>query len=155
MLVKHTVDSFAKEHNYSRQYAINKLAKLKKKGFAISSGGGKQPKTYTISNKYIRPTNGFYDVVNKYSPEKLVPKFKHYVLGAYRIENAIVDGLKIGDRRTLEATKYLFRNIKDWTFLFQLLKKHNLEKNFFELYEKAKQEIKVRRIPKRYKNDKY
>lgn len=153
MLVKHTVDSFVKEHNYSRQYAINKLSKLKKEGYVVSSGGGKQPVIYTISNKYIKQTNGFYDVVNKYSPEKLVPKFKHYVYGVYKIENAIIDGLKIGDQRTLTAVKYLFRNIKNWTYLFKLLKKHNLEREFHDLYKKARNEIKVRRIPKRYEND--
>ncbi len=147
---KYTVETFSRENNLSRQSALNKLSKLKKQGLAEVSGGGRQKRIYTIRRLPGRKTNGFYDVVNRYSPKKLQPKFEHYVNGRYTVENAIIDGIIIGDARTLEATKYLFGRVSDWKRLFDLAKKHRLEKNVVALYKQARETTKTRRMPKRY-----
>ncbi len=147
---KHTVETFAKKHDITRQSAINKLSKLKKQGKAIVSGGGKQKRIYTISNKPIPKENGFYALVNKHSPEKLTPKFTHQVNKNYTIEHAIIDGIKIGDVRTLNATKHLFNQIKNWKRLFDLAKENNIKKEVYDLYSQAKKEMKVKKIPEKY-----
>lgn len=147
---KYTVERFARENNLGRQSALNKLSKLKKLGFVAVSGGGKQKRIYTIRRLPIRQTNGFYDTVNKYSPEKLQPKFEHYVTGRYSVEHAIIDGILIGDVRTMEAIAYLFRHVSSWKLLFGLAKKHNLEKQVIALYKKAGEMIRTRRMPRRY-----
>lgn len=147
---KYTAETFAKYRNISRQSAINLLSRLKKSDFVKVSGGGKQKRIYTISRFPEKKTNGFYDIVNKYSPEKLLPKFKHYVTGNYTIEHALIDGLKIGDIRTKEATIHLFRHVKNWKLLFSMARKNSLEKELLELYRKARATIKCRRIPRRY-----
>ena len=147
---KYTLETFAKEKNLSKQSALNLLSKLKKQGYVTVSGGGRQKRIYTITEVIQSPTNGFYDLVNKYSPEKLLPKFKHHVFGKYTVERAIIDGIKIGDVRTLNATKHLFRHINNWTNLFQLAKKKKVETKLKKLYEEAKKEMKVKSIPKRY-----
>lgn len=147
---KYTIERFAKERNITRQSAINLLSRLKKNGFVRVDGGGKQKRIYTISKLPKKKTNGFYDIVNKYSPEKLQPRFEHYVNGNYKIEHAIIDGININDSRTREATMYLFNHVKNWKLLFDLAKKNKLEKEVLKLYMKARQTIKCRRIPKRY-----
>jgi hypothetical protein len=147
---KYTVEVLTKEYNLARQSAINLISKLKKQGLAESSGGGKQKRIYTIHEIPKKKTNGFYNIVNKYSPEKLQPKFEHYTTGKYTVENAIIDGIKIGDLRTLEATMYLFRHVTNWKKLFELAKKEKLEKAVVTLYNKARQIIKCRRMPDRY-----
>ena len=126
------------------------LSKLKKQGYAQVSGGGRQKRIYTIHQVIKKKTNGFYDMVNKYSPEKLRPKYEHFVQGKYRAENAIMDGLNIGDIRTLEATKYLFNYVTNWKLLFDLAKKNKLQKEVVKLYKKARGTIKCRKMPKRY-----
>jgi len=148
---KYTVESFAKERSLQRQSAINLLSKLKSKGFVQTSGGGKQKRIYTITKKPEEKTNGFYDLVNKFSPEKLNPKFKHKVFGRYTIEHAIVDGILIGDIRTLEATKYLFNQVNNWKRLIHLAKEKGVTKEVYELYNKARKTIKCKAMPKRYK----
>lgn len=151
---KYTVETFAREQGIQKQSAINLLSKLKKKGFVSTTGGGKQKRIYSISNKPEEKTNGFYDIVNKYSPEKLIPKFKHIVIGKYTIEHAIIDGIKIGDKRTLNATKYLFNHIKNWKRLFDLAKNKKCVKQVNIMYKEAKKTIKCKTMPKRYfKND--
>ena len=147
---KFTVETFAKKHNLSRSSALNKLSLLKSQGYVLTSGGGRQKRMYTVSKKFLSPANGFYSVVNKYSPEKLVPKFVHRVHGFYSIERAIIDGILIGDVRTLEATKYLFNHVKNWKRLFDLAKQHGLSDKVYSLYLSARKSIKCKRIPKRY-----
>lgn len=146
----HTIETFAKAHDLTRQSALNKISALKEAGFVQVSGGGPQKRIYKIANKPFPQENGFYTIVNKYSPEKLVPRFTHVVVGNYTVERAIIDGIKIGDVRTLQATKHLFNQVTNWKRLFDLSKKHNCEEQVIALYNKAKQEMRVRRMPKRY-----
>ena len=147
---KYTVETFAQANNLCRQSALNKLSKLKKKGLVKVSGGGKQKRIYTIYKRPAIATNGFYDVVNKFSPVKLVPKFKHQVKGRYTVEHAIVDGIKIGDSRTLDATLYLFNHIKNWKRLMDIAKEKNIYNKVIVMYKEARKRIKTKKMPERY-----
>lgn len=148
---KYTVETFAEEQGLARQSALNLLSKLKKQGFVTVSGGGRQKRVYTITITRQQRTNGFYDTVNTFSPEKLVPKFKHVVVGRYTIEHAIIDGLTIGDARTLEATTHLFRHIRSWKRLFDLARKHKLTDDVYDLYGRARKATKCKTMPLRYR----
>ena len=147
---KYTIEKFSNENNLTKSSALNLLSKLKKQGYVQVSGGGKQKRIYTVFKLSKKKTNGFYDVVNKYSPEKLQPRFEHYINGNYTIEHAIVDGIKIGDLRTLEAITYLFRHVTNWKRLFDIAKKNNLEKEVIKIYKKARATIKCKKMPLRY-----
>ena len=147
---KYTLELFAEERGIKRQSALNLLSKLRAKGLVATSGGGKQKRIYTITNRPQEKTNGFYETVNRYSPEKLSPKFRHKVIGRYTIEHAIIDGIQIGDIRTLEATKYLFNHIKNWKRLFELAKERQCTEKIYELYNQARKTIRCRTMPKRY-----
>jgi hypothetical protein len=147
----YTLEKFAEEKKLRRQSAINLLSKLKKQNLVRVSGGGKQKRLYQVFDKPNRNTNGFYDIINKYSPEKLVPEFKHYTYGKYAVEHAIIDGLKINNIRTREATMHLFRHVKDWKLLFTLAKKEKLKKEVIKLYDEAKKKTRIKKMPERYK----
>ncbi len=149
-LGKYTVETFARQRNLARQSAINLLSSLKKKGFVKVSGGGRQKRIYAISLVSKKPTNGFYDIVNKYSPEKLVPKFEHYTYGNYGVEDAIIEGIMIGDARTKQATKHLFRHVKNWKRLFELAGKKKLEKELVSMYKEARKTTRTKKMPERY-----
>lgn len=148
---KYTVETVARERGIQRQSAINLLSRLKKKGLVSTSGGGRQKRIYTITKKPREKTNGFYDLVNKYSPEKLVPKFEHRTYGNYTVEHAIIDGIVIGDARTLEATAYLFKAVKNWKRLFDLAKEKQVTSNVHQLYAQARRMTKCKTMPKRYR----
>ena len=149
---KYTLETFAQKNNLTKQSALNHLSKLKKKGFVTVSGGGRQKRIYKISKTSQRPTNGFYDLVNKYSPEKLVPKFKHHIRGRYTVEMAIIDGVLIGDVRTLSATEHLFRHVNNWKRLFTLARKHKVVGKVHQLYQQARKHTKTKTMPLRYRN---
>ena len=147
---KYTLERFMKERGIKRGSALNLLIKLKKQGYVKVDGGGKRKRIYSLTTLPKREANGFYKIINKYSPEKLQPKFEHYVYGNYSIEHAIIDGIKIGDIRTKEATKHLFRHIISWKRLFDLAKKEKLEREIINLYKIARKTTKCKRMPKRY-----
>ena len=147
---KYTIEKFAREYNLSMQSSLNLLSKLKKQGHVQASGGGRQKRIYTIYKLPQMKQNGFYYTVNKYSKEKLIPQFEHYIHGDYTPEHAIIDGITIGDSRTKEATKYLFNHVTSWKRLNDLAKKHNLRKSVLGLYIDALHSIKCKKMPKRY-----
>lgn len=147
---KQTIESISKILGIKKGSAINLVSKLKKKNKVIVNGGGKQKRIYTISMLPIQKSNGFFDIVNKYSKIKLVPKFYHKVHGTYTIEHAIIDGIMIGDSRTIEATSYLFKRIANWKMLFDLAKQKNVTEKVYELYFKAKKQFRCRTMPKKY-----
>jgi hypothetical protein len=146
----HTVESFAKARNLSRQSAINKLSQLKKNNLITTSGGGTQKRLYKVSSKPQVQDNGMYSILNKYASEKLVPKFTHRVYGKYSVEQAIIDAIQIGDVRTLQAAKHLFNHVTNWKLLFTLAKKNAYVKQIYTLYDQARNEMRVRRMPARY-----
>lgn len=147
---KYTVELFAEKQNLTRQSALNKLSGLKKQRLVSVSGGGRQKRIYTVYKKPKNPENGFFSIVNKYSPIKLNPKFEHYVYGRYTIEHAIIDGLAFEDIRTKRAVSHLFRHISDWKRLFDLAKQRNLVDKLYKQYKYAKTMTKCRTMPKKY-----
>ena len=145
---KYTLEIYAKELGIKKQSALNRLSRLKKKGFVkVSSRGGKR--IYTLTKLPKKQTKGFYDIVNKYAPEKLTPKFQHYTHGEYTVENAIIDGIKISDVRTKNAIMRLFRHVSNWKRLFDLAKENKVKKQLIELYKDARKKTRCKRMPKR------
>lgn len=151
---KYTVETFAKKQDLNRQSALNLLSKLKKQGFVQVSGGGNQKRIYTISKTPKKKSNGFFSLLNKYSPEKISPSFEHYIYGKYSSERAIIDGilfqLNQKDLRTREAMFYLFKHIKNWKLLFELAKKEGVVDEVHKLYEDARKKTRCKTMPKRY-----
>jgi hypothetical protein len=151
---KYTVETFAKKQVLSRQSSLNLLSKLKKQGFVQVSGGGAQRRIYTVSKTLKKEQNGFFVVLNKFSPEKIAPSFEHYVYGKYGPEQAIIDGIlflkKQKDIRVRHAMFYLFNHVKNWKLLFDLAKKEEIVDEVHKLYEEARQKTKCRTMPKRY-----
>ncbi len=148
---KYTVETFAKKQNITRESALNKLSKLKKQGYVHISGGGSQKRIYTVFKKPHIAQNGFYQIINKYSPVKLYPAFEHYTYGNYTVEHAIVDGIRINDARTKEAISHLFRHIKSWKRLFDLAKKKKIINKLHEQYGYARKITRCKTMPKRYR----
>ena len=107
-----TVETIIDKLNLSRQSVINLMSKLKKEGYVTSSGGGKQVRIYKISaRKQRKREKGMFDVINKYSPMKLMPWYDHQVHGIYCPEEALVDAIRTDSFRVILASTRLFNNI--------------------------------------------
>lgn len=148
---KQTVESVAEILNLKRQSAINLLSKLKKEGFVKVSGGRQQKRIYTISNRRIlkKENEGMFDILNKYSKNKIIPPFIHEPHNKYCAENAIVDLAEFDDIRILANMLKLFNHVKNWNLIYSLAKKSGAERKIGALYEIAREFTKTRKMPER------
>ncbi len=147
-----TIETVAKALNLKKQSAINLLSKLKKEGHVHKSGGGKQPRFYTITvTKQHKRDPGMFDIINKYSPNmKLAEWYDHQVHGVYGPEEALIDAIQTGSFRAILASMRLFNHITDWKKLYMLARKHDCWQKVGVLYDVARKFIRARRIPKIY-----
>ena len=149
---KQTLETLSEKLNLTRNSAANLISKLKREGYARRSGGGKQPRIYTISLK--KKTNlkpGMFDILSKETPIKLVPYFIHKVEGNYKIEDAIIDLIKLGDVRPLIGVVYLLNKVKDWNYLKNKAK--GIEYRLGALYDFARTIRKTRKMPNRIRKE--
>ncbi len=150
---RQTIEFIAKKLSINLQSAINLVSRLRKKGYVLTQGGGKQPRIYTIATKIIKKKGiGVFDIINKYSKIKVYPLFEHKVIGKYHIEDAIIDAIKINDNRVLVAMLPLFNHVKKWTYIHEKAKKYKVSNKLCMLYEAARLVVKVRKMPKNMKN---
>jgi predicted transcriptional regulator len=150
----YTLEKIQKERDISKQAAINLISRLRKKGFVKTSGGGKQIRLYKISDKPLQEDNGMYSIINKYTPIKLAPSIMHIVYGKkYTVEQTIVDCLKKNDSRHSLAAVFLLNNIRDWKKLNKLIIEHKLESKFNILYNLARENVRVKKMPAFFEKD--
>lgn len=151
-----TVDTVSSILNISKQSAINLISRLKKEGHVKTTGGGTQKRIYKVSIKKFRENNenNMFSILNRYSKNKVNPLFNHVTNDKnYSVENAIVDLIELNNTRILINMLPLFNHVKNWTKLFNLALKKNVENNVYSLYLIAKKYTKVRKMPKRYDHD--
>lgn len=147
----HTIETVAEALNLSRQAALNLLSKLKQEGYVTVSGGGKQKRLYKITTLIQRPRSpGMFDVLNKYSPMKLMPWFDHQVHGLYGPEEALIDAIETKSFRAILASLRLFNHITDWPKLYRLAKQKGCWQKVGALYDVAKMFFRVRKMPEKY-----
>ena len=70
-----------------------------------------------------------FEILNKYSKEKVVPLFEHSAHYKYSVEEAIVDLINLDSVRINIALLSLFNQVKNWNKLYSLAKKHKNRRN--------------------------
>lgn len=142
-----TIEEIAKILELKKQSAINLISKLKKQGYVTKTGGGQQKRIYKITTYKQTQSKGMFDIINKYSKLKVVPLFKHITHGQYTVENALIDAIRLKNKRVILAALSLFKQIKDWKKLSKLVRKYNVAAQLGCLYDIARTTIKTRKIP--------
>jgi len=146
-----TLESISKKLNLTRNSSMNLISKLRREGYVISTGGGRHIKIYKISLKKLPQfQDGMFDILSKNTPIKLYPYYTHKVMGIYKIEDAIVDLLKLGDVRPIVGSAYLLNKVKDWHYLCKKAK--GMEAKLGALYDFTRTVRKTRKMPKDVRN---
>lgn len=150
-----TIKTVQKLLNVKRSTAIKTISKLRKQGFVDTSGGYKQPRLYKISlvpKKQIG-NPGLYDIINKYSPIKLVAPYEHRIINKkLTIEETIIRAILEKKPRVILTSLALFNHVKNWSRLYKYAKEANVRKKVGALYEIARLYIRVKKINKRTYN---
>lgn len=147
-----TIEMIQKKLNIKKNTAIKKIHELRKLGYVKTSGGGKQPRLYSISRTKIQDigNSGLYEVINKNSPIKIREPYNHRIVGKeLSIEEAIVRAIKTKNIRVIIAVLALFNKVNDWSKLYQHAKKENVRRKVGALYDIAKTVLRVKRMDER------
>ena len=151
-----TIETVAEALNIKKQSALNLISRLKKQGYATTTGGRQQKRLYKITTRKQRKRNfGMFDIINKYSSMKLAPWYDHQVHGEYGTEEALIDAIQTQSFRVILASMRLFSHITDWPELYRLAKKKDCWQKVGALYDISKMYFRVKKMPLRYQNQKF
>jgi DNA-binding PadR family transcriptional regulator len=152
----HSVDTVVDELHITRQSAINLISRLKREGYVTARGGGRKKKMYRITMKKQRKRDqGMFDIINRYSPMKLMHWYDHQVHGHYGPEEALIDAIETKSFRAILASMKLFNHITDWPKLYKLAKEKDSWQKVGALYDVARLYFRVRKMPLRYTHKKW
>jgi len=137
----------------NRNRAIYLIYKLRKEGYIKTTYESDKTRVYHISPENALGGINYVEIINRYSPIKLLESEIYKVHGKTpSIEETLVYAIKNKSVRFIIASISLFREIRNWSELYNLAKKEGIVREIATLYEIARLVIpKVRRMPKRFR----
>lgn len=139
--------------NIDRAKAIYIVYKLRKKGFVETKYQSDKTRVYHISPQNALGGTSYIDILNEYSPLKLLATEVHKIYGREpSIEETLIYAINNRSVRYIIASLALFRKVKNWSELYKRAKEKNLVREVAALYDVSRLIIpKVRRMPQRFK----
>src|SRR3989338_9550156 len=139
--------------NVDRARAIYIVYKLRKKGFVETKYQSDKTRVYHISPQNALGGTSYIDILNKYSPLKLLATEIHKIYGREpSIEETLVYAIDRKSVRYIIASLALFRKVKNWSELYKRAKEKDLIREVVALYEVSRLVVsKVKRMPQRFK----
>ena len=139
--------------NVDRTKAIYIVYKLRKRGFVETEYQSDKTRVYHISPQNALGGTSYIDILNKYSPLKLLATEVYKIYGREPgIEETLVYAINRKSIRYIIASLALFRKVKNWSELYKRAKEKNLVREVAALYYVSRLVIpKVRRMPQRFK----
>ncbi|MEK6859777.1 MAG: hypothetical protein AABX54_03090 [Nanoarchaeota archaeon] len=137
----------------NKQKAIYLMHRLRKKGYVKTEKLSNNKRVYNISfNNKLKGFN-YYDIINENSPIKLAIHEDYKIYGKKKsLEEALIYALNKKSVRSLLAILALFKKINNWSLLYKLAKKEDLQRQVGTLYDIARTIIKTRKMTKRFRN---
>jgi len=149
-----TIKSVMRILNIDKQKAVYYIHRLRKKRYVKTKRLSNNTRVYNIAFEHKLGGISYYEIINKYSPIKIsIPKiYKVYGKKAI-IEETLIFAVKTQNLRTILAALALFKKIEDWTTLYKLAKKNHIERQIGALYDLAKTVMRIKKMPKRFRNN--
>ena len=148
-----TIESVMSILDVNRTTAIYHIYRLRKKGYVKTKKLNNQNRVYNISYKNKFGGTSYIEVINSVSPIKLAEPEEYKIYGTTpRFESALIFGIKSKSVRTILASLFLFKKIKDFKYLSEIAKENKVERTVGALYDVARLYMKTRRMPKSIMN---
>jgi DNA-binding transcriptional ArsR family regulator len=150
-----SVKSLSERLGVSERTAVNYLSELRKRKLLETSRGRRGIRLYRIRPllKMDIGYPGLYDTINRFSPIKVAAPYEHRIYDHEMTpEEAIVRAILTKDFRTVLASLALFSRVSDWSLLYKLAKKENLERQVGALYDVSRLCLRVRKMDGRIRN---
>lgn len=148
-----TIKMIERTLNVGRTRAIYVIYRLRQKGFVETKYQSDGTRVYHISPQNVLGGTSYIDILNKYSPLKLLATEVYKIYGREpSIEETLVYAIDHRSVRYIIASLILFRKVKNWSELYKRAKKKNLVRELAALYDISRLVIpKVGRMPQRFK----
>lgn len=147
-----TVETVMDALGVDRKKAIYHLHRLRKKGYVKTRKLDNNKRVYSISFENRLKGFSYYDIINKYSPVKVVSLSYNLYGKSPSLEEALIFAIKTRDLRTILASIALFKRIDDWKLLYHLAKRNHLERQVGILYDLARKYFRTRRMSGSFRN---
>lgn len=149
-----TIPTVISALDVDRQQANYYIYRLRKKGYVRTRRLSDNRRVYSISFENRLKGTSYYDIINSLSPIKITTPKTYRIYGKEpSYEEILVFAIKTGSLRTILASLALFRRIDDWSALYRLAKKDNIERQVGALYDLARKVMKTRRMTARFRNN--
>ena len=137
----------------SRAKAIYILYVLRKSGFVKTKRRSDRTRGYHISPQNALGGTSYVDILNNYSPLKLLATEVHRIYGREpSVEETLIYAINCKSVRYCIASLALFRKIRNWSELYKRAKENNVIREVAALYDVARLYLpKLRRMPQRFK----
>ncbi len=150
----HTIPTVMKSLGVNRQQATYYIHRLRKQGYVKTTRDHEGRRIYRINKKNRLGGISYTELLNKDSPIKLAESQVHMIYGNIPShEEILIHAIKKANVRYLLSALSQFKKIDDWSLLYQLAKKENVVRQVGALYDLARKVMKVRRMPKRFRNN--
>ncbi|MBI4176234.1 MAG: hypothetical protein HY518_03450 [Candidatus Aenigmarchaeota archaeon] len=147
-----TIGSIMDMLKANRQRAIYVIYRLRKAGYVRTVKTHAQQRVYHISFENSQPGTGYYDIINRNSPVRIVAPNVYKIYGReVSLEETVIFAIKTGSLRTVLASLSLFKKISDWPLLYRLAKENHAERKAGALYELSRKILRTRRMDGRIK----
>ncbi|MBI4919149.1 hypothetical protein HY837_04410 [archaeon] len=148
-----TIKSIMTLQRVSKKKAIYLIHRLRKAGYVKTKKTKEGMRIYYISLENKFKGISYYDMINDNSPIKVTgPKYIIYGKKP-TLEETLIFALKTKELRLILASLALFRNITDWSSIYQMAKKENLIRQIGALYDLARKFFMVRKMSERFRNN--
>ncbi len=149
-----TIESVMDILKVNKRMAIYYLHRLRKEGYVKTRRQSSNRRVYNISIENKLGGKSYYDIINLYSPIKISTPVIYKIYGKEpSLEETLIYAIKTKSLRTILASLALFKKINNWVELYILAKENNIERQVGALYDLARQIMKVRRMPIRFRNN--
>jgi len=157
-----TTESVMALLDVKRQKAIYYIYRLRKKGYVRTKRQGNK-RVYYVSFENKLGGTSYLEIINKNSPLKISGASLYKIYGKEpSYEETLIYAIKTRSLRTILASLALFREIHDWSKLYNLAKKEGLQREVGALYDLVRKITRTRKMTKRFlhhslpkKQDKY
>ncbi len=149
-----TIESAQRILKSNRQKTIYYVYRLRKEGYVKTRELSDNTRVYTISFENKLKGTSYFEIINEHSPVKIATPITYKIYGKEpSLEETLIYAIKTGSLRTILASLALFKNIAHWSELYQLAKKNRIERQVGALYDLARKFMRIRKMPKRFRNN--
>lgn len=149
-----TIETVMDALKKNKEKAIYCLYRLRKKGFVKTKRLSSNKRAYNISFENKLKGTSYYEIINENSPIKITTPITYKIYGKKpSLEETLVFAITTKSPRTILASLALFKKIKNWSKLYALAKKNQVERQIGALYDLSRTIMKTRKMAKRFMNN--